>query len=180
VPPAQSLGTVNVTVTTRATSEVTPQDEYTFESEFPSAEHSILAVGPAAGTSNVTLHGVGFLEASKVLFSGTPAESFEVINDTEIKLVTPPHATDKVTIRRGTLITVTGSGFQTGPAGSTLIRIGERETTSVECSSSMSCTAVTPEGPSAKTQLLEVKVPSNINAKESPSEESEAARFTYE
>jgi hypothetical protein len=80
----------------------------------------------------------------------------------------------------GTSITVTGSGFATGDTGATLIRIGGRETTSVDCSSTTICTAVTPTGASAKTLPLVVKVPSNLNAKETQSEETEAADFTYE
>jgi hypothetical protein len=79
----------------------------------------------------------------------------------------------------GTPITVTGSGFSTENEG-TIILIGNRRATSVECSSTLSCTAVTPEGNKAATEPVEVRVPSGLKPSETHSSESPAAQFTYE
>jgi hypothetical protein len=79
----------------------------------------------------------------------------------------------------GTSITVTGSGFSTAKEG-TIILIGNRYATSVECSSTLSCTAVTPEGNKPATEPLEVRVPSGLKPSETHSKESPAAQFTYE
>jgi hypothetical protein len=48
--------------------------------------------GPVAGGTTVTLTGTGFTGASAVTFSGIPAASFRVVNDTTITAVTPPGA----------------------------------------------------------------------------------------
>jgi hypothetical protein len=79
----------------------------------------------------------------------------------------------------GTSITVTGSGFSTAKEG-TIILVGNHDATSVECSSTLSCTAVTPEGGKAGTDPVEVRVPSGLKPSETHSLESPAAQFTYE
>ncbi len=98
-PIAQTLGAVDVTVTTpEGMSEITPADAYTFEPEFPSVELAAPEHGPGAGGNVVTLHGKGFIGTTQVSFGGSPAESFEVVNDAQIEAVAPAHTTERVAI----------------------------------------------------------------------------------
>ena len=47
-------------------------------------------VGPTAGGTTVTVRGVGFTGATGVLFGSSPAPSFTVVSDTEVRTVSPP------------------------------------------------------------------------------------------
>jgi hypothetical protein len=46
--------------------------------------------GPSAGGTPVTITGAGFTGASGILFGSTPAPTFTVVSDTEIRAVSPP------------------------------------------------------------------------------------------
>jgi hypothetical protein len=112
VPPALTLGTVPVTVTTpEGTNEVTPASEYTYEAEFPAVEELSPGSGPATGGTTISLKGEGFVGASKVDFEGIPAASFEFVNDSEIIVVSPAHSVRKVSI---TVTTPQGTSPTTG------------------------------------------------------------------
>jgi hypothetical protein len=74
-----------------------------------------------------------------------------------------------------TEVTVTGSGFEPGSAGTTFA-FGKIQATSVECSSSSSCTMITP--PSFKGKKGTVKVQAKVNGKGSSAAPS--ATFLYE
>ncbi len=219
-PIATVLGPVDVTVTTpQGTSELSPHDLFTFDSELPRAESSSRE-GPAGGGAIVKVSGEGLLEASAVHFGNAAGEVLEVINDAEIRVISPPHVAERVPItvttpqgtseafcsgarcapiakydyiptfssiapgsgplEGGTPVTVEGAGFSTKPGG-TIILIGVREATDVQCASIYSCTALTPPGKhDGTTESVQVRVPTNYNSKESVTEESEAAQFTYE
>ena len=100
------LGTVDVTVTTaEGTSATSPADHYTFTPEQPVVEGLDPGSGPAAGGTSVRVKGEGFLEAERVNFVApkpgfeiVAAESFEVINDTELIAVSPPYTTADVVV----------------------------------------------------------------------------------
>jgi IPT/TIG domain len=78
-----------------------------------------------------------------------------------------------------TPITVIGTGFGTGPAETT-IEIGHREATSVDCPSTMECTAVTPEGKQLGAQPVTMRIHSGVDSEQNHNEESPAAVFSYE
>ncbi len=75
----------------------------------------------------------------------------------------------------GTIVTVTGTGFETGNTGTTFT-VGKATAASVECTSSTSCTVVTP--PSFNGKVRSVAVRATVNGKRSPS--STATVFSYE
>jgi hypothetical protein len=76
-------------------------------------------------------------------------------------------------------ITVTGTGFGTA-FEETTIEIGHPDATSVNCLSTMECTALTPEGKHAGPEPLVVRIHSNLNSEDNHSEESPIAVFNYE
>jgi hypothetical protein len=76
----------------------------------------------------------------------------------------------------GTKVTIAGSGFGVSP-GETEFLLGIAPATSVECSSSASCTAIAPASSKAGTALLKVTVHSN---EPKSSKKSKAIGFIYE
>ncbi len=76
----------------------------------------------------------------------------------------------------GTPITVTGTGFQVGATG-TEILIGKGVATSVECTSTTTCTALTPAAAKAAKSYVKVTIHSNEKGK---SKKNPAVAFQYE
>lgn len=99
-PVAETLGPVDVTVTTPAgTSEVTPADRYEFLADEPWAEEVSPEIGSAEGGDRLRLIGDGLLGTTEVHFEHAGlAPSFEVVNDHEMWVVNPPHKTERVAI----------------------------------------------------------------------------------
>ncbi|GES34583.1 IPT/TIG domain-containing protein [Streptomyces angustmyceticus] len=125
-------GTGPVSVTTpggTATGPVT----YTYVTPAPTISGFTPASGSTTGGTQVTITGTGFTGATAVTFVGTPAASFQVLNDTTIVAITAPHAPGSgpvtVTTPGGTAIsgtnytyvtqapTVTAIFPSSGPAG---------------------------------------------------------------
>jgi hypothetical protein len=73
----------------------------------------------------------------------------------------------------GTEVTITGTGFEPGSSGTTFV-FGKAAATSVECSSSTTCTAVSP--PANKGKAGTVQVRATVNGKKSPARTDD---FTY-
>ena len=73
------------------------------------------AYGSADGGTWVTVRGSGFLRVGSVLFGATEAERVEVLSDTELRVLTPPHEPGRVDVRvstpGGTSPTSTTDGF---------------------------------------------------------------------
>jgi hypothetical protein len=73
----------------------------------------------------------------------------------------------------GTEVTITGSGFEPGSSGTTFV-FGKAAATSVECSSSSTCTVISP--PSIKSKVGVVQVRATVKGKKSPAKTDD---FTY-
>lgn len=73
----------------------------------------------------------------------------------------------------GTEVTVSGSGFEPGSSGTTFV-FGKAAVTSVECSSSTTCTVISP--PSIKGKVGVVQVRATVKGKKSPAKMDD---FTY-
>lgn len=88
VSPAETAGTVDVTVTSPGgTSVPTPNDQFTLVAT-PSVTGLTPSRGSILGGSTVTITGVGLSGATGVSFGGTPA-GFTVNDDTSITAVSP-------------------------------------------------------------------------------------------
>jgi hypothetical protein len=92
--PAESAGTVDVTVTTPGgTSATSSADEFTYVAPTVSGTPVVSSLdptsGPAAGGTTVRIFGAGFSGASAVHFGSTPATSYTVVGAGEIDAVAP-------------------------------------------------------------------------------------------
>jgi len=113
--PAETAGTVDITVTTFAgRSATSPADEFTFFSVIPLPEVTAVEpnYGPTTGGTSVTITGNRFTGATGVMFGTTPATSFTVDSDTLITATSPPGTTGTVDI---TVTTLAGTS-PTSPA----------------------------------------------------------------
>jgi IPT/TIG domain-containing protein/fibronectin type III domain protein len=93
VSPANSVQTVDITVSTpTGDSDTTSADEFTYSStaEGPTVASVSPSSGDIGGGTPITITGSGFTGATAVSFDGTPATSFNVVNDNTITAVTPP------------------------------------------------------------------------------------------
>ncbi len=97
--PAESAGTVDITVTTPVggTSATNAGDQYTFVAA-PTVTSVSPTSGSDAGGTSVTITGTGFNGASDVEFGATPAASYTVDNDTQITATSPAAADGTVDI----------------------------------------------------------------------------------
>jgi hypothetical protein len=97
VTPAHAVGTVDVIVLDEVGGNSDPLDfEYIGVASAASSLNPIL--GPVTGGTPVTIDGTGFLGATGVTFDGLPGTDFEVLSDTMIVVVTPPHAVGLVDV----------------------------------------------------------------------------------
>jgi hypothetical protein len=93
--PAESAGTVDVTVTTPGgTSAASSADEFTYVAPTTVPSTPVVSSldptsGPASGGTTVRIFGTGFGGASAVHFGSTSATSFTVVGDGEIDAVAP-------------------------------------------------------------------------------------------
>jgi hypothetical protein len=96
--PAESAGTIDVTVVTAGgTSTTGSADHFTFVAA-PVVSGISPTVGPLAGGTTVTISGSHFTGASAVGFGTTPAASFTVVSDTSISATSPAMAAGTVDI----------------------------------------------------------------------------------
>lgn len=163
--------------------------------------------GEAAGGTQVTISGSGFVGVDAVRFGSVPAAGFTVGSAGSITAIAPPGTTGSVNVTvttkngtsaastknvfkygsptvtavspssgprdGGTVVTVTGSGFSPGSA--TTFEFGKGDGTSVDCSSTTSCTVTSPAAAKAGAVDVRAKVGTKTSKKNAP-----ADRFTYE
>ncbi|RUR01400.1 IPT/TIG domain-containing protein [Labedella endophytica] len=86
-------GTVDVTVQNPTEcGDGTLEDAFTFVPDGAAVIDGIDPDrGPEVGGTEVTITGSGFDDTEEVLFDGEPAADFDIISDTEILAVSPPH-----------------------------------------------------------------------------------------
>jgi hypothetical protein len=158
--------------------------------------------GLTLGGTSMTITGTGLTGATQVRFGSVAAASFTVISSTSITAISPAHEAGLVDITvttpagtsaisladhykfrpavtsvsptsgpaaGGTLVTIAGSGFI---PGATIIRFGGAAATSVSCSSSERCTAISP-----KHEAATVNVTAVVNKVSSA--KTSADRFTF-
>ena len=107
VAPAESVGQVDITVTTPSgTSATSSVDRFTFVTP-PAVSGISPATGPMKGGTVVTITGTNFTGASAVKFGTTAAVSFTVNSDTQITATAPAGAVGSVDV------TVTTAGGTT-------------------------------------------------------------------
>jgi hypothetical protein len=117
VSPAQAAGVVDITVTTPGgTTAVSPADKFTYVAPVPVVLSLAPASGPMAGGTTVTLSGLGFTGATKVLFGAVAGTKVSVTNDTTLTVVSPASKTAgavdvTVTTAGGTSPVWTGDEF---------------------------------------------------------------------
>jgi YVTN family beta-propeller protein len=98
VSPEGGSGPVNVTVTTPAgTSTISPADQYTYDNG-PGVTSVSPTSGPSSGGTAVTITGSNFAGATAVDFGPTPAESFNVVDGSEITAESPVEGAGTVDI----------------------------------------------------------------------------------
>lgn len=107
--PSHAAGTVDVTVaTTAGTSATSAADRFSFTP-------TVTGISPTSGSASttVTVNGSGFTGASAVTFGSTPASSFSVVNDGQIKAVAPAGSgTVDVKVTNGGVTSPTSSADQ--------------------------------------------------------------------
>lgn len=109
--PAESVGTVDVLVTTPAgTSVKRSTDRYTFQAP-PTVTRLGVKSGPVEGGTTVVLTGTEFTGATAVTFGSTPATAFTVNSNTQITATSPAaSAASKVAV---TVTNVAGTSTPT-------------------------------------------------------------------
>ena len=91
--PAETAGTVDVTVVNGTTSSILSADQFTFD-DSPTVTGITPGAGPTAGGSTVTITGTGLADATGVSFGSVAATGpITVISDTQITVPAPPAAT---------------------------------------------------------------------------------------
>jgi hypothetical protein len=107
VSPAESAGTVDVTVVTPSgTSATGSGDKFTYTVPAPALTGISPAVGVPAGGATVTITGTNFTGATAVSFGSTAAASFTVNSATSITAVSPAGSNGSVDI---TVVTPSGT-----------------------------------------------------------------------
>jgi hypothetical protein len=98
VAPAESAGTVNITVTTpNGTSAISSADQYSYVA--PPVVSSVSPnSGPTSGGTQVTIWGSGFTGATAVWFGSVEVTTFTIRNDGEIVVYSPAEAAGTVNI----------------------------------------------------------------------------------
>jgi hypothetical protein len=145
------------------------------------------AGGPAAGETRVQIIGGNFTEPMTVSFGGRSATSVIVESSTRLTAVSPPGTTGVAPVvvstaggpgkrgsfrywpptitevspragpaAGGTHVNVTGSGFAPG-IGTTGFRFGATRATSVSCSSTSSCSVVSPAHARANVDVIAIE-----------------------
>ena len=98
ISPAEAAGTVNVTVASPSgTSTITAADQFTY-SAAPAVTGISPVAGPLAGSTAVTITGVGFSGATTVDFGLTAATNVVVVSPTQITATSPAEAAGTVDV----------------------------------------------------------------------------------
>lgn len=99
VSPAESVGTVDVVVTTASgSSPVSPADQFTFLASTPVLTSIDPNVGPTFGGTRVRITGLNFTGATVVLF-GVQSAVFTVTDDMHIDAISPPSPAGPVDVQ---------------------------------------------------------------------------------
>ena len=109
--PAESAGTVAITVTNSSAQSSSLPSSFTYTSA-PSVSSISPNSGPVTGGSTVTILGSGFQTGATVAFGGIAAASVTIVSSTQIQAVTPVSPAGTVSI------TVTNSNSQSGTLAS--------------------------------------------------------------
>ncbi len=115
--PAETAGTVDVSVYNAGASAPTSADKFTFtpSSEIPTVAAVAPYVGPTTGGTVVTITGTNFTGATAVKFGGVAATSFSVSSSTTIVATSPAEAAGvvdlTVTTPNGTSAVVSADHF---------------------------------------------------------------------
>ena len=105
VSPAESAGTVNISVTTAGgTSAISAADQFTFTANPPTVTAVSPNVGPIIGGTQVVVTGSNMSGATAVMFGSTAATSFSLNSATQITAVSPAQGAGTVNV------TVTAAG----------------------------------------------------------------------
>jgi hypothetical protein len=116
VSPAESAGTVDVTVTTPGgTSAASSADKYSYD-VVPSVTALSPTAGPTAGGTVVTITGTGFVPGASVKFGSTAGTSVTVVSGTKLTVKAPAVSSAQtvnvtVTTPGGTSPTATGNVY---------------------------------------------------------------------
>ncbi len=97
VTPSHVAGSVAVAVTT-AGGTGSLASAYNYVAGMPVVSSVTSSTGLTAGGTTVTINGSGFIGATSVTFGGTAATSVNVLSDTQMTAVTPPHAQGSVAV----------------------------------------------------------------------------------
>lgn len=111
VSPAESAGTVSITVTGSNSQSASIPSAFTYVSG-PSISAISPSSGPVTGGTTVTIQGSGFQSGASVAFGGTTAASVNFVSSSEIQAVTPVSSAGTVAIA------VANPDAQTGSLGS--------------------------------------------------------------
>jgi len=96
--PADSAGTVDVTVTTpQGTSATSPADQYSYDLT-PTVSGVTPNTGPAAGGNTVTINGSNFVPGATVEFGSTAATAVTLVSATQLTAVAPANAAGSVDV----------------------------------------------------------------------------------
>lgn len=104
IAPAESAGTVDVTVTTQGvTSATTTADEFTYDPSQPAVVPSITSISPASGptqgSNEVIINGENLGGAIRIAFGGTDSGPLEVDSNSQLTVLrVPPHNAGTVDI----------------------------------------------------------------------------------
>ncbi len=109
--PAESAGTVAITVTNSSAQSSALPSSFTYTSA-PSVSSISPNSGPVTGGSTVTILGSGFQSGAAVTFGAIAATSVTIVSSTQIQAVTPVSPAGTVSI------TVTNSNSQSGTLAS--------------------------------------------------------------
>ena len=102
VSPPHAAGVVDIRVSTpEGISAQVPADDFEFLA--PGDPPTVTAVaptsGPTTGGTDVTVTGTDFAGATSVTFGGTEGTDLDVVSDTTLTVVSPPHGTGVVNVR---------------------------------------------------------------------------------
>lgn len=120
----RTAGAVTVTVTNADTQGGSLSSGFTYR-DAPTVSSVSPAVGNAAGGTNVTITGTGFLAGASVDFSGSACSNIVVVNSTTITCTTTSHAAGAVTV------TITNQDTLSGNAASAFTYLVAPTVTSV-------------------------------------------------
>lgn len=96
--PPHSSGSVSVEVTSTDGTTSTAPSAFTYTTSPPAISSVSPNSGDAAGGTAVTITGSNFASGAAVSFGGSPAANVSFVSSTQLKSITPAHASGSVTV----------------------------------------------------------------------------------